>query len=713
MSDQLERAEKDAPATDSRAIWTEAADRLDRAIVDESQSRQRGKESLEFRWGNQWPDDVYNDRTTDNRPALTINHTNTYCSRIENQMRQDRARIRCQPVGDGANVDTADVVNGLIRHIEAVSAASVAYNLGGASAINIGWGYWRILSRYLWEQGIPDTFDEQELIIAPIRNAFSVYMDPATVMPDGRDQMWCLITTMMRRNEYKLKHPNARNADYSAETGIGDTGNAIRWDNPGEIRLAEYYRIHEVADMLCRMNDGQVILKSELPKLKVRQAMTWDVAVDEMTGRPLQRPTSRRQVQWFKLNGCEVIEQRDLPGRHIPVIRTLGNELDIDGHVKRKGMVQDLMDPARMYNYWRTAETERYGLAPKAPWVAAEGQIDGHPEWHDANRKSYSVLTYKPVVLETASGAVPVPPPQRQNPTAVEDGFAQAAAGAEHDLMSVAGMPGDDPEVRRHVISGDKHLQRRQSMQDLTHYQYYDNHTLALAWTGELLLELIPFYYDTQRVQRIIGEDGVPKVITINEQKEENGVKTVLNDVTVGKYSVVMDTGPGYATQREEAADSMERLLNTPLGEAIVATGPDIIVRAQNFHGADELADRLAVTTPGGMDKIMEGLPKQAQTIIQTLQAQMAQKDQTINQQALEIKYGQGKEHMRIQGQLEKTDRDNETRVQVQAMKGTDQRDVAEIHAATQLLNTKAEQEHEENMADKLIKEGVENAQKD
>jgi hypothetical protein len=692
----------DKDATTDEGIWRECAERLHIATAAESENRIKGIDALKFRWGDQWDADVRNTRKIDGRPALTINHTNTYCARLENTLRQQRPRIKCHPVGDGANVDTAAVVNGLIRHIEDRSKASVAYDTGVASALNIGWGYWRIVSEYL----DPMSFD-QELIIKAIRNPFVVYMDPAAVMPDGRDQGWCIISETMKRAEYKRRYPKAENVEWRYTDAPGDM--VTDWESKEEVRLAEYYRIHEVRDTLVKFSDGSVKLRSELANPAIIMAVGLTIVAE--------RPTTRCVVQWFRLNGRTIVDRRTLPGYHIPVIRCEGNVLDVNGRVMRKGMVEDLKDPAQMFNYWRTAQTERYALTPKAPWVVAEGQIEGHPEWNDANQKSYSTLVYKPVA--GPDGVTLLPPPQRVPPAQVEAGMTEAANGAEHDLMSVAGMPQENPEIAARVVSGNKYLQRRQGMQDLTHFQYYDNQTLAIAWTGQLLLELIPHYYDTPRVQRILGEDGVPKIVTLNQREQaDDGIERVLNDVTVGRYAVVMDTGPGYATKREEAAENMLELLGTPLGEKVAQTSGDIVVRNMDFHGAEEVADRIAATTPGAMEEIMEGLPKQAQTIIGALQSQLQEKDQLIQQQMLEIKYGQSKEQMRIAGTLEKADKDNSTKLQlagvdtatkleIEDSKATTARDVAEIHAGAQLLNSQAESRHEEKMADRMIEQGV------
>jgi hypothetical protein len=692
----------DKDATTDEGIWREAAERLRICIAAESENRIKGIEALKFRWGDQWDADVRNTRKIDGRPALTINHTNTFCARLENTLRQQRPRIKCHPVGDGANVDTAATVNGLIRHIEDRSKASVAYDTGVASALNIGWGYWRIVSEYL----DPMSFD-QELLIKPVRNPFTVYMDPSAVFPDGRDQKWCIISETMKRSEYKRLYPRAENKEWSYADAPGDM--VTDWESKEEVRLAEYYRIHEVRDTLVKFSDGSVKLRSEMADPKFIMAVGLTIVAE--------RPTTRCVVQWFRLNGCKVVDSRELPGYYIPVVRCEGNVLDVNGRVMRKGMVEDLKDPAQMFNYWRTAQTERYALTPKAPWVAAEGQLDGHPEWNDANQKSYSTLIYKPIT--GPDGVTLLPPPQRVEPAKVEAGMTEAAQGAEHDLMVVAGMPADDPEIRRQVVSGDKHLQRRQGMQDLTHFQYYDNQTLAIAWTGQLLLELIPYYYDTPRMQRILGEDGVPKVITINErERDASGVERVKNDLTVGRYAVVMDTGPGYATKREEAAESLIELLATPLGEQVAATSGDIVVRNMDFPGADEVADRIAVTIPGALDQIIEGLPKQAQTIIGAMQSQIKQKDEQLQHAMLEIKYGAQMQQMKGEQALAKADKDNATKLAIAGIndatkredidtKATTQRDVAEIHAAAQLLNSQVESQHEEKMADRMIEQGV------
>lgn len=376
-----------------------------------------------------------------------------------------------------------------------------------------------------------------------------------------------------------------------------------------------------------------------------------------------------------------------------------------------------------MYNYWRTSETERYALAPKAPWVMAEGQADGHPEWDDANQRSYSRLVYKPV--ETMGGSL-LPPPQRQAPVQVEAGMAEAAQGAEHDLMAVAGMPhepGQDSPGQ--VISGNA-IRRRQAISDISHYQYFDNEVLAQSHTGRILLGQIPYYYDTQRMQRIIGDDGVPSMQEINApETDENGAVTrVKNDLTIGRYDVVMDTGPGYQTKREEGAEAMLSLLSTPLGEQITKVGADLVVRNLDFAGADDLADRLVTTTPEGMQKAIEGLPKQAQTIVATMQQQVQQLQQANQHLQLELKYRGSIEEMKQQAQTERTHiqattDDKNSRRDFQGwmhdidVKSTTARDVAEIRVTGELLNTHVEAEHNKAAADRMIKQGERDSAKD
>lgn len=707
-------------------IWLECAARQKLSADAEGDNRVRGIKALEFRWGDQWPETARRDRKVDERPCLTINHTDVACTRIENTLRQQRPRIKVRPVSD-ATVDSAAKVAGLIREIESRSNASIAYDGGVAMAKDIGWGYWRIGSEYLDERSFL-----QQLKIIPIDNPFSVYDDPSAIMPAGEDRNWIVIANDLPRDEYKRLYRSAENCEYKFTEAPGDF--VLDWESKTYVRLAEYFRIFQKRDTLYLFSDGSAKLESELnPKKEDVQAILAAMTLKVLN----KRPTATRSVQWFRLNGRMIVDKRELPGKYIPVIKCLGNKLRINGQIKRKGMIENLMDPATIFNYAETTKAERYALTPKAPWTAYEQVIEGHPEWNDANRKSYSTLVAKAVL--GPDGQTLLPLPQRQNPAQVESGMAEWSSGAERNLMAVAGMPQENPEISARVVSGNKYLQRRQGMQDLTHFQYYDNQTYSIMMTGIILLDMAPAYYDTERVLHILGEDGQSEEVTINERERgDDGEPTgkTNNRWFVGKYDVIMDTGPGYATKREEAAENMMELLGTPLGEAIIRTRPDIPVRNMDFHGADELADSLAVTTPDGMDKMLKNLPKQAQTIVQSLQGQLQQAQETIQQQGMELKYKGGIEQMKDEGQTRRTmiqatakAHDTETKSQVdlanakmdfmgwvreieewhnQALINRDTKlDVAEIQVGGALLNTRVEADANERAADKAIAAGA------
>ena len=679
--------EANEPAVTDEEVWKECSQRLKIAVEAEGQNRSNGVQALEFRDGHQWPDDLYNQRKIDKRPSLTINTTNTFCRRVVNNMRQQRPRIKVHPTGDGAKVDVAEVIEGIIRHIENLSNAQVAYDTGGESAVNIGWGYARVLTEYIDER----SFD-QEVKIGAVRNTFTGYIDPAAQLPDGSDMDWFIFTEKMKRADYNREYPKAENREFQ-HTGLGD--DMTDWETKDEIRLAEYFRVSKRKSTLYQLSNGKGVFKEELTKYGA------EIAQGGLTLTGQERVSFRREIQWFRINGSKVLEKRTLPGKYIPVVRFEGNVLDLNGRIRRKGMIADLMDPARMFNYWRTKQTEVLALAPIAPVIGAAGQFDGHPEWAQANQKPFAYLEYEPVYIEQPDGSkAPLPAPQRAPPIAAPQGFTEAAQGAQQDLMMVAGMPHEpNADTPGTVVSG-KALRQRQALSDMGHFQYYDNQTQAIAQIGRILLDYIPVYYSTERMQRIIGDDGVPSLVSINQK--DPAVATVKNDLTVGRYDVVMDTGPGYETKRQEAAETMVDLLKIkPLAEIVAKVGADLAIRAIDAPYMNELADRIQGQTPEGLQKVMQDLPKSAQNIVKMFTAQLNAANQKITQLEADLKYGLTKTHTQEATKLaiehlhdKRAEQDTETDAQTK-MFDTQSKvhgaiAVAEISAGGKLLDTHA-----------------------
>jgi hypothetical protein len=682
-------------------------------ICEDAEGENRGLaiDDLSFADGNQWPDDITNTRK--NRPTPVINHVATFVRRVVNNLKQQRPRIKCHPMGDGADVDQAEVWTGLIRHIENRSTASIAYDTGGESAVKIGWGYWRIIGEYVDEM----SFD-QEIAIQPIRNVFTVYMDPASVLPTGEDQMWCIETGTIKRVLYKALYPDAPNVEWKLQAN-GDS--AALWESKEELRLAQYYRIREKPEKLYKLVTGGTAFASDIK----RQGAEKYIAKDA-TGKPIARNSFKRQVEWFRINGETIADRRILPGKYIPIIRVEGNVLDLNGKIQRKGMIRDLKDPQCNFNYMTAAKIERLALTPKAPWRGYEDVIDGHPEWHDANTKNYSILIGKAV--QGPNGEI-LPLPERQPPAGLENGFAEAAQSSEHDLMAIAGMPHEPGQDSQGEVVSGKAIQRRQALSDQSHYQYFDNQTLAIAHTGRILLDWIPAYYDMPRMQRIIGADGTPEMIGINQQEQgqdENGqaIQTIKNDMTAGEFDVVMDTGPGYQTQREEGAENLMTLVNSgKLGEMIAEVGADLVVRSIDGPYMQELADRLAAKTPQGLEKIVSSLPKQAQAVVKTMGAQLQAAQGKIQELEADLKHQltkslhQDATKLQIANLSDDTKRQDThtnafTKVEDTHTKAHTQIAVAEIRAGAQLLNSHVEAEHNKAAAEVALK-AAESAEKE
>lgn len=593
-----------------------------RTVLDaEGDNRQSAIQALKFGAGDQWPNDIKAARDLQKRPCLTINKTDSLIRQVTNNLRQQRPRMIVHPVGNGADQEIADVIKGLLKHIEAHSMADAAYDTATDFQVRMGWGYARVGTQY-----VSETSFDQEICLEQVDNPFTVYFDPYSTAPDGSDAERVVVTDTMRKEAFKKKYPGKADSGSFQALGAGDSG--FLWSTKDDIRIAEFWRVEMVPDTLQVLSNGWTGFKGQVDQDVVKSLQL--TVINE-------RPSYRRRVMFYKLTAFDVLEKREWRGRWIPIVPFWGSKVNIGGRTERFGMIKNLMDPARMYNFWRTSEAELVALAPKAPWLIAEGQDEGYEdEWRDANQLPYSRLKYKPKSFDDGT---PVPPPQRQAPQQIPAANVNAAIGASEDMKAVAGI--FDPSLgNREKDPSGKALRGHQQQSDVSNFHFYDNACRSLRFIGKICLDLIPTIYDTERVIRIIGDDGEPSTVTINEKKRDQvgAIQKVLNDVTVGQYDVVIDTGPGYNTKRQESADGMLQLLGTPLGEKIASIADDVVIRALDFTGARELADRLAAANPIAQQEMSEDLPEQAKQIVMQARQQVQQLQQALQQLMMEKK---------------------------------------------------------------------------
>lgn len=585
----------------------------------DSNNRAEALDDVRFAAGDQWPVDVQNSRVLESRPCLTINKVDAYVRQICNQIRQQRPRIKVQGMNNESDAKLAKILSGVCRHIEYQSSADIAYDTATEYAVKMGWGYFRITTDYISD----DSF-EQEIYIRPIDNPFTVYFDPNSQLPDGSDAERCLITTVMSKKAFKAQYPWAEDGQGFNSRGTGDSD--AEWVTKEDIRVAEYFYTVRKPAKLVRLSDGTSVFEDELPDEQIL-ADAGITIVDK-------RDSAKKEIHWCKVTAMQVLEEGIWAGKYIPVIPVYGQQCIVDSKHKRFGLVRMAKDPQRMYNYWTTALTESVALAPKAKWLLAEGQDEGHEnEWAQANIKAMPVLRYK----QTDSEGRVAPPPTRLQPEPPPAGIVTATQGMSNDLMTVVGIY-DPSQLPQGNMSG-KAIAGQQQQVDMVNFHYYDNLTRSIAFAGRVILDLIPKIYDTERVMRIIGDDDKPEIITLNQRvTDEYGVEKILNDVSVGRYDVVMDTGPGFATKRAEASEMMIQMLS--VDPNLMQVAGDLVFRNLDFPGAEIIADRLAAANPMAQIDEKSDVPPQVQMQLANAQKVIADTQQENAALKMDIQYG-------------------------------------------------------------------------
>lgn len=614
-------------------ILKEAREAFGRCEEAELTNRREALEDLEFaRLSKQWPDNIKAQRDREMRPCLTINKLVPVIRQVVNDARQNRPSIAVHPVDSKADPETAEVLTGLIRNIEQSSNADVAYDTAVDSAVTMGFGYWRVNLDYSYGGIAEDDYAqmgsaafEKDICIRRIANPFSVYGDPWSTEADSSDWNLSFVVERLKKADFKRKYKGAKATDFE---GAEWAQCGSPWNVGDEVQVAEWWKREEAIKQVIgvQSDDGVVImLLDEFEKR--READMLEAITDP-------RPIKSYKVTQRIISGVEELEKNEWPGIYIPIIPVYGDEINSQGKRFFRSLIRDAKDAQRMFNYWRTTTTEMVALAPRAPYIGRKGSFKSDSgKWATANSASHAYIEFDGDLK-----------PERQPFEGAPAGALQEALNASDDIKAITGIYDASLGAKSNETSG-RAIMARQREGDVSTFNFIDNLTRAIRHTGRVVIDLVPKVYSTERVIRILGEDGTPDTVHINadqpqQQSDEAKAALRIHDVRVGRYDVTVKSGPSFTSRREEAATQMIELIRA-YPDAAPILG-DLLAKNLDWPGADEIAKRLEAMLPPEA-RGEEGQPDPA------MQQQIAQMSEAIAVLGQKLKEAESKERIDLQ----------------------------------------------------------------
>jgi hypothetical protein len=674
--------------SDDDDLLKEGRDAFERCADAEHDNRLTALDDIKFgRLNEQWPENVRKQREAEGRPCLTIPKLPAFIRQVVNDARQNKPSIKVRPVDSGADVKTADLISGLIRNIEYTSSADIAYDTAVECAVSGGFGYWRVGLDYAYD----DAF-EMDIQIKRVSNPFSVYGDPNSREADSSDWDVAFLVDRLTKERYEQEYGEAdkndeKKVDWDDAAWTGLAGKD--WIDDDGVLVAEWWtreKVDEEISLFVDTQDGKpytltaallkdedVLKNIELGRLQFKQ----------------KRTTQTCKVKQRIMSGAALLKETDWPGRYIPIVPVYGDEFDIEGKRYFRSLIHNAVDAQRMFNYWRTASTELVALAPKVPYIGPVGAFSTDiDKWNTANTKSHPFMEYD---VKGVDGM-----PQRQPlDSGVAAGALQEALNAADDIKAIVGMYDASLGARSNETSG-KAIMARQREGDVSTFHFIDNMARAIRHTGRILIDLIPHVYNTARIIRVTGEDGTQKPATINKpgpELDKKGQPVVdekgqaiqaLHDLTVGKYDLVVTTGPSFTTRREEAATQMTEMIRA-MPESAPVLGKHL-AKNLDWPGADEIAEELDALSKGKLPPEAQKAMEQGKQMIGKLtqENQQLKMDQTAEQAKVQM-----------QGQADAAKLQLQSQSDAAKMAAQQQADMAKVEAEKQLAMVKLQNERE------------------
>lgn len=613
------------PIQDERKIMV-LAERWQRASAAQVDWAEHYKQCVDVVEGRQWDAEALRIMRAQKRPALTINMTARLVRLVMGYQRNNKTDMMVAPSDMGLSEETvAQVLSKVLKQVSENSGLPYVETEVFMDGIIGARGYFD--TRLDWSE---NDFGEIK----------TIGVDPTTVYldPDGQDYDLnkCAYTITARRASLDDIHqnypfatelvrplingqtplspivPQLIEGEITPIRGYGNKDDHMWewWDQfyalMGDfvdpyhktIRLLDFqYNVIEPKRCFIDLETGdRSVVPEHWGKIEIDKAMYWA----ESQGNPLVidiRPVKR--VRWTTMAGDIMLYDGWSPYENY----TLTGYFPWFRRGYTQGMVHDLIDPQMQINKLESSETEIVTKSGNSGWLVHEDAVDTKQE------QNWKQFSSSPGFIGKWKGDRE---PKRIEPGTIPTGYEALARKRYDNINAIAGLNESALGDLDRVQSG-RALDARIRQAVVAIQVYMDNYSRSKWLLGRLILGLIQKHYTEPRIFRITGEDGKLTTLFINSKNFDpmTGQSTATNDVTRGKYNLVIKERPLSATYEAAEFEELMTLLEKMGPNVPMMPFFDLILGASNIKDKPEWIERaqLVLGLSGGAPPAGPGGP--------------------------------------------------------------------------------------------------------
>lgn len=538
-------------------------------------------EFTQFVFGNQWLDDEARVFETYKKIPLTFNKLAPMANHLLGEQRQNTPTLVCEP-DESVPEQTAEVRTALVKDITINSDSNVVFQTAFQSAIVGGFGAFYVDTEYENNESF-----NQVIRIKKVEIPTRCYWDVSSISPCKTDGMYCGFRTRMSRKKFASLY--GRKVEQNIPPSNIEEGSVFNDDESVTI-TTHWKRIYE-RDTLYRLSNGRVVNKEQFKLLERIMVDDDEMLLDgeQLVTIEDERDAPRYKVKKMMYAGDYELESEDFPSEQLPLVFVdQSSFFNKQGSQVCRPFFKDTKDAQRYINYLGTQSAYLVKISRYDQFLIEAGNArsnDTAQIWRDPSN-TQGGLKFDAV----PSGFIP----QQLRPPELSVSLTQQYERAERDIQTCTGMYNTMMGEQGNETSK-LAIDARTKRGNYNTHLPFDSLNRAIACCGQIVNEMIPKVYDTERTLMLNMKEKGMTAVPINKPIDEYGGQ-IQNDMTEGRYTIRLQPGPSWEGQKQEALNSMQLILqaNPELFNMIA----DLYVENLPLSNNLELRNRLKTIVP-------------------------------------------------------------------------------------------------------------------